>query len=83
METLGDQLEVHLPPQTLIYLREEARRRGVPVDQLVSQAIDLFLQEDRQARLRAAEALFQVEAPVADWEEIKREIVKGHLSGTP
>jgi len=83
METLGDQLEVHLPPQTLIHLRAEARRRGVPVDQLVSQAIDLFLREDRQTRLRAAEALFQVEAPVADWEEIKREIVKGRLSDTP
>lgn len=46
---------------------------------LVREAIELLLKEDRQARMRAAEALFQVGAPVADWPEMEREIEAAHL----
>lgn len=74
MGTLTERLEVQLPSQTLHLLRQEAQRRGMSVAQVVCEAIDLLLQQDRQARVRAAEALFQVEAPVTDWEQMKREI---------
>ena len=37
----------------------------------VRDAIELLLEEDRLARTRAAEALFQVEAPVADWSRME------------
>lgn len=78
METLSERLEVRLAPKTAHLLRQEAERRGIPVAQLVREAIDLLLKEDRQARLNAAEALFQVEAPTADWAQMKREIEEAH-----
>ncbi len=83
MPVLSERLEVRLPPETVQLLRREAERRGVSVARLVREAIDLLLQEDRQARLRAAEALFQVEAPIADWDQMKREIEEAHRSGLP
>jgi len=67
-------LEVHLPPQTLQLLRQEAERRETSVAELVREAIDLLLARDKQACVQAAEALCQAEAPVRDWEQMKREI---------
>jgi hypothetical protein len=74
VEYLSERLEIRLNPDTLRMLREEAQLRDVPVAQLVRQAIDNFLEEDRQLQFQAAQALFQVEAPVADWGQMKQEI---------
>ena len=74
MGMLTERLQVRLSPQTLKLLRQEAQRRRVSVAQVVREAVDLMLQQDREARIQAAEALFRVEAPVADWEEMKAEI---------
>ena len=79
MDTLTERLEVRLPPQTLELLRQEAQRRRVSVGQLVREAVDLLLEQDREARIRAAEALFRVGGPVADWQEMKREIEEAYL----
>jgi len=79
MGTLTERLEVRLPAQVLQLLRQEASQRGISVAQLVREAIDLLLKEDRQARVRAAKSLFQVGAPVSDWEEMKREIEAARL----
>lgn len=79
MDALTERLELQLPGQTLQLLRSEAERRGVPLAELVREAIDLLLAQDRQARVHAAEALFQVEAPVHDWPEMKREIEDARL----
>ena len=81
METLSERLEVRLAPETVHLLRREAERRGISVAKLVREAIDLLLREDREARLRAAEALFHVEAPAGDWPQMKKEIEAGHLDG--
>jgi len=78
MGVLTERLEVRLPSQTMQLLRQEARQRGVSVSQLVREAIELLLMQDRQARMQAAEALFQIGAPVADWPEMKREIEEAH-----
>ena len=83
METLTERLEVRLPPQTAHLLRHEAKRRGVSVAKLVREAIDLLLSEERKDRLRAAEALFQVQAPTADWSQMKEQIEAGRLEGEP
>ena len=79
MDALNKRLEVRLSTKTLHLLRQEAQQRKVPLAQLVREAIDKMLQEDQQLKLRAAEALFQVEAPVSDWLEMKREIEEPHL----
>lgn len=76
MGTLTHRLEIRLPPHTLELLRQEAERRGASVARLVREAIELLLREDREARLRAADDLFRVEAPVADWPELEGEILE-------
>ena len=78
MGSLTERLEVRLPPQTLQLLRQEARRRGVSLGQLAREAIDLLLQQGREARVQAAQALFRVEAPIADWPAMKQEIEEAH-----
>jgi len=50
------------------------------VTELVREAIDLLLAQDKRARMQAAEALCQVEAPTADWEQMKREIEEARRS---
>lgn len=82
MDTLTERLEVRLPTHTLQLLRREAKRRGVSVGQLVREAIDLLQAEDRHAKVQAAEALFHVDAPVADWPEMKREIEEARTGNT-
>lgn len=79
MEFLSERLEIRLRPETLHHLREEARQRNLSIAQLVRQAIEAFLEEDRQSRLEAARALFQIGARVSNWEEMKREIEESVL----
>lgn len=81
MEALNERLEVRLSSETLRLLRQEAKQKGIPIAQLVRKAIDMMLKEDTEYRLGAAEALFQIEAPVADWPEMKKEIEDAHLKG--
>ena len=75
MEALDERLEIRVPAQTMRLLREEAKQRGVSVAQVVREAITRQVEDDRQARIRAAEALCQVDAPVDDWDEMKDEII--------
>jgi hypothetical protein len=74
MDIATESFEVQLPAQTLRSLRQEAERRAVPLAELVREAIDLLLAQDMTARMQAAEALCQVEAPAADWKQMKQEI---------
>jgi len=79
MAMLTERLEVRLPSELMRLLREEAQRRGISVAQLVREAIESSLIGDRKARVQAAEELFKVEAPVAEWPEMKKEIEEAHL----
>ncbi len=79
MEALTERFEIRLSRHTLQALRLEAQQRSVSMARLVREAIDLLLEEDRRAKLRAAESLFEVGAPVAEWEQMKQEIVTAHL----
>lgn len=74
MDTATESFEVQLPARTVQSLRQEAERRAVPIAELVREAIDLLLAQDTAARIQAAHALCQVEAPVADWKQMKQEI---------
>jgi Arc/MetJ-type ribon-helix-helix transcriptional regulator len=79
MESLSERFEVRLPPHTLETLRRESQKRNVPMSQLVREAIDMLLEQDQQAKMRAADELFSIGAPVADWEQMKDEITASHL----
>jgi len=80
MDVGTEPLEIRLPLQTLQLLRQEAERREISVTELVREAINLLLAQDKRARMQAAEALCQVEAPTADWEQMKREIEEARRS---
>lgn len=71
---LTERLEVRLTERMAGRLRREAEGRGVPVARLVRQAIEALLEGDRKARIQAAEELFEVGAPVADWPVMEAEI---------
>ena len=66
MQVLSERLEVRLTPETIGLLRKEAQRRRISLAQLVRDALDLLIKEDRAVRMDAAEALFCVEAPASD-----------------
>ncbi len=74
MTTLTERLEVRLERHQLRQLKKQARQQGVSVAQLVRQAIELLLREGRETRVRAAERLCQIGAPIADWDQIERQI---------
>ena len=74
-----ERVEVHLSPEIAEWLRQEAQHRGVTMDEIVREAVEFLLAEDRRARLRAAEALFRVDAPVNDWDTMEREIYEAHI----
>lgn len=78
METLSERLEIRVERQTARQVREVARQRGVSVGQVVREAIAHWIGDDASARMRAVEALCQIEAPVADWADMEQEIVEAH-----
>lgn len=60
-------------------LSKLAAERGQPLSVLVRAAIELvyFEQVMRERRLAALERLLTLEAPVADWPTMEREIIEG------
>ena len=59
-----------------------AEEQGKPVSVLVREAIEntYFVQAEREARRAALNNLISLEAPVADWEQMEDEIIRGGLT---
>lgn len=74
MGELTERLEIRLDRERMQRLRKESRQRGVSIAEIVREAIDARYQATREDKLRAAQELFQVEAPVGDWEDMERQI---------
>lgn len=83
MSEYTERLEVRLRPGTYRLLREQAYVRGVSMGQLVREALERQYGTEARAvdpeKQRAMERLFELEAPVADWQEMKREIENGRV----
>ena len=64
-------------------LLQIAEERGKPVSVLIREAIEAeyFKAVALTQRRAALKRLLSLEAPVADWEEMEKEITKGPLSG--
>ena len=56
-----------------------ALEQGKPLSVLIREAIEktYFAEVDRQRRRAALAKLLALEAPVADWEEMEEEIIRG------
>lgn len=66
--------------ETLTRLSKES---GKPVSVLIREAVEqmYFEQVDLQRRRAALEKLLALEAPVNDWDQMEKEIIKGALDG--
>ena len=78
MADLRERLEIRIEPERLKMLKREAERRKVSVAEIVREAIDNWYSTTREEKLKAARELFEVEAPVGDWERMKKEIEEGY-----
>jgi len=79
--SLSKKVMILFRPDQLKRMKEEARRRGIPVAELVRQAVDRVLAEggraEKNARLAAARRLVAAEEPVMEWDELERVLEKG------
>lgn len=83
MSEYTERFEIRLRPDTYRLLREQAYERGVSMGHLVREVLEREYCSDARGadpeRQRAMDRLFALEAPVADWPEMEREIEKGRL----
>ena len=71
---LDARLEIRLYPQQLQKLKEEAAQKRTSVGNIVREAIDQRYQVSTEDKLKAVQKLAAINAPVTDWEQMKREI---------
>ncbi len=84
MSGLTKKTTILFPPKVYRQLERVAKKEGTSVAHLVRQAaIQRYLLADPTARLEALKALTSMQLPVADWEQMEREIVEGALGHRP
>ncbi len=73
-EKLGARLEIRLNPDQLEKLKKEAAEKKKSVGSIVREAIELRYEISEEDRLKAIQQISGLNAPVADWEQMKKEI---------
>lgn len=82
MQTLTKKTTILFSPDLYRQLEDIAKVTKTSVAQLIRQAvIRQYLLSDKKKRLEAVEHLAKIGGPVADWETMEQEIIKGHLDG--
>jgi uncharacterized protein (DUF1778 family) len=76
---LDARLEIRLHPEQLQKLKDEAAAKNTSVGNLVREAIDQHYQVSREDKLKAVQQMAQINAPVTNWEQMKKEIESGYL----
>lgn len=77
--SLTERTQVLLSPEQRRKVATLAARSSTSVGAVIRQAIDAYLPPvPHDRRQRALDELFSLEAPVADWDEIEREIEAGY-----
>jgi predicted DNA-binding protein len=81
MPTYTCRAQTVLTEEQYSLLQSLSEESGKPVSVLIREAIEqVYLQEAvRQRRQAAVERLLALKAPVADWEQVEEEIVRGAL----
>lgn len=84
---MSKRLQVLLDEKELRYLREAARRQGVPVSEWVRQALREARRReprgDLESKLRAVRAATRHEFPTADIDAMLAEIEQGYAASAP
>jgi predicted DNA-binding protein len=78
MPTLTRRVQVLLSPSQYERLQALARSHGTSIGALIRRAVEKFyLQPEEPQRLQAAQGLAALQLPVADWEQMERESMRG------
>jgi len=76
---LDARLEIRLQPEQLKKLKDEAAAKNTSVGNLVREAIDQHYEVSREDKLKAVQQMAHINAPVTNWEQMKKEIESGYL----
>ena len=76
---LAARLEIRLHPEQLQNLKAEAAAKNTSVGNLVREAIAQRYAVSRDEKLKAVQQMANINAPVADWKQMKKEIESGYL----
>lgn len=83
MHMLSERTQVLLTPEQRERIERLARERGISVGAVIREAVDAHTLPGQTGRETAADNLFRLDAPVADWEVMKAEIIGGALGAEP
>jgi len=83
MNTYTQRVQTVLTTEQYALLQKLSEERKKPLSVLVREAVEqvYFAQTALQRRRAALKSLLSLDAPVADWEQMEEEIVKGALDG--
>lgn len=81
MVSLSKKVMILFRPDQIKRMKEAAKRKGIPVSELIRRAVDKVLTEEggseKNARLAAARRLVSAGEPVMEWDELERVLEKG------
>lgn len=76
---LEARLEIRLHPEQLQKLKDEAAAKNISVGNIVREAIAQRYAVSRDEKLKAVQQMAEINAPVTDWKQMKKEIESGYL----
>ena len=71
-------MEIRVEPQQLEKLKADARRRKIPIGEIIREVIDQKYAVTREEKIKEAQKMFKLELPIKNWDEMKREIEEGY-----
>lgn len=75
----SERTQVLLTPEQRARVERIAAREHRSVGAVIREAIDAYTLPGGRSRHEALQSLFSINAPVADWEQMKAEIIEGAL----
>jgi hypothetical protein len=74
-----ERTQVLLSKDQVTRLKRTARREHKSLGAVIREAVDAYTAQTSDRRLAAIQRLVAMEAPVADWDVMKEEILRGAL----
>ena len=79
----SERTQVLLSPDQRSRLERIATREGRSLGAVIRDAVDAYTLPRARSRDDALRSLFSINAPVADWDQMKAEIIEGALGERP
>lgn len=79
MANLTKRMQILFSPEQYALLRQKAKKAGKSIGMLVREAVEqVYLAKIKLEKKKAAEDLIKMNLPVADWEEMEKEIEEAY-----